>query len=66
MRDTPPKTGHPVLDMILAGWGVVVAIASQLEQVQAALGIAVAVLTIFLLILRIVEHVRSLDEEATD
>jgi hypothetical protein len=54
--------------MILAAWGAVVAIVSQLAEVQAALGVVVAILTIILLSLRIAEHIRSLnaDAEATD
>jgi len=68
MRDPHPKTGHPVLDMILAAWGAAVAVASQLEEVQATLGIVVAILTILLLVLRIAEHIRDLsaDAEPTD
>jgi len=68
MRDPHPKTGHPLIDAILLAWGAVVAIVSQLQEVQAALGVIVAILTIILLALRIAEHIRDLnaDAEPTD
>lgn len=68
MKETPPKTGHPVIDVLLLAWGAVVAIVSHLQEIQAALGIVVALLTILLLSLRIVEHIRDLnaDAEPTD
>jgi len=68
MKETPLKTGHPIVDAFLLLWGAVVAIVSQLQEVQAALGVIVAILTIILLALRIAEHIRDLttDAEPTD
>jgi len=68
MKEPPLKTGHPIVDAFLLLWGALVAIVSQLQDVQAALGVVVAILTIILLVLRIAHHIRDLttDTEPTD